>query len=542
MSVKYRTKTQLAMRQVLLSILCITLYFNALAQNYDWVQSEKIDFQQNPSYISYPVAFDKVNGRVIAARPDIGSFIYNQDLYGTTFLESRDSNGVLLWQLEMGPNVSVQELTCDDFGNYYVAGVMDEELILGSNDTIPFFNITVSTKNNFIFQIDASGQIGWKRNVSPQWPSYNGIQGLAASPSGDVWYAMTDFFHAKIVRLDASGNDTQIRTIDNGKTIGAIAFDPWGGMFISGSAEEGDYIMDGSSWYAPHDYNMSLAYYTPAGVPGWALFGHDITFQHPIIATDDFGNVFFTNNIYDSTTFGGIFFHNPLPAADFMAFKADTSGQVLWGVQQPPLLIGPFGKLEVGLSMSADADASGNFYLAGSQNGSVDWGNGLISVLPNYTDRRIAVAKISPSGSAQWVKLGGSNGYNAAQGVAVSPGGSCYFTGVFSDSAYFDSIFFPTTNFTNSCIGKIFDSGFTGIEENETDEVLIYPNPASHQIILPVLPAAKIIKLYDAVGRMVKQQKYSDAPTMNVENIPTGIYFLNFEKNGIAVTRKIVKM
>ena len=130
-----------------------------------------------------------------------------------------------------------------------------------------------------------------------------------------------------------------------------------------------------------------------------SLFGHDITFQHPIIATDDFGNVFFANNIYDSTTFGGIFFHNPLPAADFMAFKADTSGQVLWGVQQPPLLIGPFGRLDIGLSMCVDADASGNFYLGGTQSGTVDWGNGLISVLPNYTDRRIAVAKISPSGS-----------------------------------------------------------------------------------------------------------------------------------------------
>lgn len=154
------------MRQVLLSILCITLSINVLAQNYDWVQSEKITFQMNPTYIHYPVAFDKLNDRVIVARPDTGAFIYSQDLYGTTFLESRDSNGVLLWQLEMGPAVSEQELTCDDFGNYYVAGVMDEELIIGSNDTIPFFNITLSTKNNFIFQVDASGQIGWKRNVS----------------------------------------------------------------------------------------------------------------------------------------------------------------------------------------------------------------------------------------------------------------------------------------------------------------------------------------------------------------------------------------
>ncbi|MBL0072824.1 MAG: hypothetical protein IPP34_13885 [Bacteroidetes bacterium] len=175
------------MRHVLLAVICISLSFNTLGQTYDWVQSEKINFQMNPTYIHYPVAFDKVNGRVIAARPDTGSFIYNQDLFGTTFLESRDSNGVLLWQLEMGPAVSVQELTCDDFGNYYVAGVMDEELIIGGTDTIPFFNITLSTKNNFIFQVDASGQIGWKRNVSQQWPTYNGIHGLAANPSGDVW-------------------------------------------------------------------------------------------------------------------------------------------------------------------------------------------------------------------------------------------------------------------------------------------------------------------------------------------------------------------
>lgn len=530
------------MKHLILTTICISLFYSALAQNYDWVSSEKIVYQLNPSYIHYPLTYDKFNSHVIAARPDTGALIYSQDLFGTTYLECRDSNGVMLWQLPLGPKVSVQELTCDNFGNYYVAGVMDDDLIIGNTDTIPFFNITISTKNNFIFQVNASGQVGWKRNVSQQWPTYNGIHGLAASPSGDVWYAMTDFFLAKIIRLDATGNDTQIRTIDNGKTIGAIAFDPWGGMYIAGGAEEGDYIMDGSSWYAPHDYNMSLAYYTPAGVPGWAIFGHDITFQHPAIATDDFGNVFFANNIYDSTSFGGIFFHNPVPAADFFAFKADTSGQVLWGVQQPPLLIGPFGKLDIGLSMCVDADAAGNFYLGGTQNGSVDWGNGLVSVLPTYADRRMAVAKISPSGSAQWVKLGGSDGYNAAQGIAVSPGGSCYFTGVFSDSAYFDSIFFPTTNFTNSCIGKIFDSGFTGIEENETSEVLIYPNPASHEIILPALPAATIITLFDPVGRIVKQQKYSDSRTLNIENIPTGIYFLNFEKNGNVVTRKIVKM
>lgn len=529
--------------RLLTAIIALLLAASSQAQTFEWVRPATINYSFNPSYPAFPLHYDKVNHAIIDSRIEIFDHIYGVDVLGTMFIEKRDTNGNVLWQYSVGPEVSVQRITTDQAGNIYVGGKFQDDMIMNGTDTMFHVQVSANNFNWFVLNLSPQGTLQWSRNLSPSYPQYDEVSALATDPQGNIHVGVTDFFDAKIIMLDNLGNDALNHTMFNGKRIGNISFHTDGSMYVSGSAEQGIFTLDTDTFFAPYAYNMFLARFRADGSPHWAYFGNDITFQEPMVVADRDGNAFFACMRFDTLSFNGFPIHAGPFIGDFFALKCDTNGTVAWGLMQPPLIIGPFGHIETGTNIFIDTDASGKFYLGGIQQGSVDWGNGVISNTGSTMARMTVVACIEPNGNTSWVKIGGSSGQNYLHSVSASPEGSVYFTGSFSDTATFDNVFIPTNNFYNFMVGKIRVIQTSLDDQITSENIFITPNPAAEFIHLRNVPAGTEVSIVDVTGRVVARLTTSASEEIiDVSNWSDGTYFVRCVKsNGTGIMAKVVK-
>lgn len=511
------------------------------AQNFEWVEEHRVNYSLNPEYPSFPISYSIHDEQVISARIDSFSAVFSTTVLGVTAVESRDTLGALNWQILLGRKCEVQRIEVDQTGDIYVAGKFQQNLLIGSADTLPYINLTPQSFNIFIMRLDPQGTLIWKRNLSAAWPGYESVDALAIDPSKNCWYSFSDFFNAKVVKLDATGFDVTVHNIENCKLVGNISFDNLGGFYCSGAASNGNFVMDADTFNAPFSYNMFLARFSPAGAPSWVHFAHDITFQRPMVVADAYGDAVFAGNRYDSLSFNGSFFPAPYAIGDFFAFKCDTSGTIHWTVKQPPLLMGPYGAFKVGSNLFIDTDALGTVFMSGELNGTVDWGNGYVSSTTSFTDIKSAIVSIDSSGSTQWVKMGGGDFGNYMHGLSASNTGSVYFTGSFRDTAYFDWHIFNTDHFYNDMIGKVRILP-VGIDEHPSvAEYSVYPNPANDVLYLSGDINDAVIVIYDLSGRKVYESRYHTKSDIDIRKLRAGSYTLSVEKDEKQTFLRFVK-
>jgi hypothetical protein len=83
-----------------------------------------------------------------------------------------------------------------------------------------------------------------------------------------------------------------------------------------------------------------------------------------------------------------------------------------------------------------------------------------------------------------------------------------------------------------------------GLKENVNEELnLFYPNPANDKLVIAAKEMQNI-KVYNVKGEIVREEKVGkkeEAITLNLKDLPSGIYFCNVEfTNGRSVSRKVV--
>lgn len=83
----------------------------------------------------------------------------------------------------------------------------------------------------------------------------------------------------------------------------------------------------------------------------------------------------------------------------------------------------------------------------------------------------------------------------------------------------------------------------TGISENGTTRVSVYPNPASDNVTLTIGGDATTVSVYNVMGTLVSTQPVScGANTVNMSSLPAGVYFLRITNGNEAVgTVKVVR-
>ena len=109
---------------------------------------------------------------------------------------------------------------------------------------------------------------------------------------------------------------------------------------------------------------------------------------------------------------------------------------------------------------------------------------------------------------------------------------------------------------TFSANGLILSQGFqqsettvssTSIEDNVTDKVKIYPNPAEEVVYLDIADSQnkiKTIELYNLKGEKLKIKRdfeEQEITKISIEDIPSGIYFIRLINKKTATTYKLIK-
>jgi hypothetical protein len=158
------------------------------------------------------------------------------------------------------------------------------------------------------------------------------------------------------------------------------------------------------------------------------------------IVLDPSGN----GNVYSTGWFTGTVDFDPGPgtfnltssgAADVFITKLNGSGNLIWARS-----IG--GDLfNQGWSMTVDPAGSGDIYITGSFQGTVDFDPGPATFnLTSSGNTDIFITKLDGAGNFVWVKAMGGTGFDVGRSVVVDPSGSgdVYITGSFSGSVDFD--------------------------------------------------------------------------------------------------------
>ncbi len=92
---------------------------------------------------------------------------------------------------------------------------------------------------------------------------------------------------------------------------------------------------------------------------------------------------------------------------------------------------------------------------------------------------------------------------------------------------------------------KTIGHNTTGIEPVAAEpEILVYPNPVSNWLYLG-LPNGEsgVIKLYDSQNKLIRSQNVQEVSTQKIslQNLPAGVYLLQYRSTNSSVVKKIVK-
>ena len=144
-----------------------------------------------------------------------------------------------------------------------------------------------------------------------------------------------------------------------------------------------------------------------------------------VIAVDSSGNSYITGNFYGTVDFGG----GDVTSAggsDIFVLKLNSSGTFQW--------VKTFGSTSSDLGYGIAVGSSGNSYITGYFNGTVDFGGGDIT---SAGSSDIFVLKLDSSGTFQWVKTFGSAASDYGYAIAVDSSGNSYITGYYGGTIDF---------------------------------------------------------------------------------------------------------
>jgi hypothetical protein len=314
--------------------------------------------------------------------------------------------GSLCWAERFGNGtVSPAAVATDSNGNILVTGYF-----LGKVDFGAGLLTSVGDLDMFVAKFSASGTVLWSKRFGDADGQFG--RGIAEDPAGDI-----------IVLCAFAGS------IDFG-----------GGPLTS----------KGGSSYSGFD--IGLVKFDGAGNFKWAKSFGDADLQQGMgLAVDDSGNIIIDGLSRGTVDFGGAPLTSIGPYGSLFAAKLDHNGAHLWsklfqntGNAFPPEL------------WRVAVDSQKNVVFAGAFVGSIDFGAG---PLVSAGQRDVFTVKIDPGGGLAWAKRFGDALDQEGTQAVVDPSGNVFVTGNFNGSLNFGSGAMTSAGSGDIFLAKLDPSG-----------------------------------------------------------------------------------
>jgi len=328
-----------------------------------------------------------------------------------------------------------ESIAVDSSGNIYITGYFYETVDFGGG------NVTSAGSTDiFVLKLNSSGTFQWVNTYGGT--SFDFGRGIAVDSSGNIYitgyfYETVDFGGGNltsaggadifVLKLNSSATFQWVSTfgstsIDVGEDI---TVDSSGNSYITGYFEgtvdfgAGNVTSAGSADIFVLKLNSSGTFQWVNTYGGSAFdVGMDIT-------VDSSGNSYITGYFEGTVDFGAGNVTSA-GAADIFILKLNSSGAFQW--------VNIFGGTSTDVGQGIAVDSSGNSYITGSFQGTVDFGSG--DITPSGFDD-IFVLKVNPSGTFQWVSTFGGTSNDVGEDITVDSSGNSYITGWFRETVDF---------------------------------------------------------------------------------------------------------
>lgn len=486
---------------------------------------------------------------------------------GEIYLAKFDPDGNLLWAKKEGGLGfdMVYSVATDTSGNVLVAGSFNNAITFGTT------TLTHGGVGNFLVKYDPEGNVLWAKRYAAdnEWLA---VYRVKTDASGNIY--MTGYYTSPQISFDGIvltnnnydetiGNGTPFlaKFDENGNTIWAkgaqrsgntnfqniasdLAIDGSGNVFMGGyffsETIQFDLLSITNPSFGQPRPNVFMVKYDANGDTTWARTVTPGSFQNNFIFSvnaDSAGNSFFGGTFTSTITLDDTTLTASGSGNKLFVLKLDASGNLVWGRTAAN---SGYGGVD-----SADTDADGNLYVAGTFNGtSINFGSGNINVADQSGN--FFVTKYNASnGSIGWVRLGGPTNINNRISIDCKN----------QNELYVGAFFFSSTiSLGNISLQKTATTGYNilvaklnytplGLDDVTDNGLTLWPNPATASVTIENLSPQSSFGLYDNTGKQVSSGRWQN-PTevLETSQLPTGVYLLKVSNNqGETAVKKIVK-
>lgn len=566
--------------KVLIVLSLIFLKHSTNAQQLNWAKRiGNVGFDD-----SYALALDN-DGNVYTAGSFSGTVDFNpgsttnnltvtEGINTDAFISKLDSAGNYVWAINFGGRASdeVRAIKVDDAKNVYVTGTFKDTADFDPGPNV-YTLIPTGNESVFVAKYDSTGAFVWAQNIVASFHVFasgmdidqagsvyitgNFIDTVDFDPGPNVYQLTTNsMYDAYILKLNTNGDfcwakDIGQSTIDIGYDIKT---DNFGHVYTLGT-----YRLTVDFDPGPGTFNLTSTGYDDifilkldtGGNFVWAKSYGGVSFDYGRgLSIDPFGNVIMTGSFASTVDFNpgpGVFNITQISIAgdDIFVSKLDSLGNFLWAKQ--------FGGAGAGYGAYVSTNTIGDVFTTGHFDGVTDFNPGPGSA--NFTQIGLSgadmyIVKLSPTGNFFWAKQIGGPTYDYAYAIEPDALGNVYYTGFFEGTVDFDPNT-PVYNMISAGSHDIFVSKLGGTitsvqQQNFEDKSMVYPVPASDQIIINTSLSPSRLEIFDVNGRLILSVNKEELKFINNDlylstaTISSGIYFLKISDGLHFSTQKVV--
>jgi hypothetical protein len=491
------------------------------------------------------------------------TFIFGPDTisnagYYDIFLAKYDANGNPIWAKSAG-GTDIEVVACikiDASQNIVIAGYFRSPTL--TMDSITLTNTNTGSYDVFLAKLDSNGNALWAKQAAGT--GYDMATDLAVDGAGNICIA--GFFQSStltfgattltnsnagiyeifLAKYDANGAEQWAKSVagSDKDEASCVAMDAQGNIFLAGHFESPVLTLDSITLTNAGWYDIFLAKLDTGGNFLWAKSagstGDDCARS---LVTDKSGNAYLAGSFLSpSITFGAdILINIYFGTADIFLAKYSPIGNVLWAKET--------GGNHDDEPESITLGPAGEIYMTGwFESTSIAFG---ATTLVNMGECDPFIAANDINGNVLWAKSTGGTAIDVAKCIDTDPWGSIYVVGYFFSTALsFDTTLLtnadPTYSTDDFFLTKLNGSILTDINNpGNLFDIAVFPNPASAYIELRI-PTKSVIEILNIQSQLIRRINAPDPlTTIDISDLPEGIYFIKVKTDKEIVAKKFIK-